>query len=104
MTTTPATAVVDADGHVVEPPQAWGDVPEEHLPRITRDRHGYEHVVVGDTEVLAGPLGTPATPGAHFGDPDHYTPLEEAHPGGWDPVRRLADMDLEGIDCPARVR
>ena len=90
--------VVDADGHVVEPSSAWAAVPEEHRPRITADRHGYEHVVVGDTEILAVPLGTLATPGARFSDPAAFRPLEEAWPGESDPVARLADMDSEGID------
>lgn len=92
------TPVVDADGHVVEPRSAWAGLPDEHRPRIERDAHGYEHVVVGDTEILAVPLGTLATPGARFSDPDTFTPLEEAQAGGSDPVARLADMDAEGID------
>ena len=44
------------------------------------------------------PLGTLATPGATFADTSQYTSLAEAQPGGSDPVARLADMDLEGID------
>jgi predicted TIM-barrel fold metal-dependent hydrolase len=95
---TATTAVVDADGHVVEPPSAWAALPKEHRPRIERDGHGYEHVVVGDTEILAVPLGTLATPGARFSDPGSFTPLEEALAGGSDPLARLADMDAEGID------
>jgi uncharacterized protein len=95
---TVSTLVVDADGHVVEPRSAWEGLPDEHRPRIERDRHGYEHVVVGDTEILAVPLGTLATPGARFSDPASFTPLEEAQAGGSDPVARLADMDDEGID------
>ena len=92
------TLVVDADGHIVEPRQAWADVDRRFRPRIERDSHGYEHVVVGDTEILAVPLGTLATPGGRFSDPGAFRSLEEAHPGGSDPVARLADMDAEGID------
>ena len=90
--------VVDADGHVVEPRTAWASVPGELRPRIERDTQGYEHVVVGDTEILAVPLGTLATPGARFTDPASFLSLEEAWPGGSDPRARLADMDAEGID------
>ena len=49
-------------------------------------------------EILAVPLGTLARPGSTFDDPATYRPLEEAQPGGSDPVARLADMDSEGID------
>ena len=90
--------VVDADGHVVEPRQAWTSVSEPYRPVITRDANGYEHVVVDGTEILAVPLGTLATPGGRFSEPGSFLPLEQAHPGGTDPVARLADMDLEGID------
>jgi uncharacterized protein len=83
---------------VVEPRSAWAGVPEKYRPRIEADSHGFEHVVVGDTEILAVPLGTLATPGARFYDPDHVRPLEQAWPGGSDPAARLADMDTEGID------
>ena len=92
------TTVIDADGHVVEPLEAWTELPEDHRPLIHSDASGYEHVVVGGHEILAVPLGTLATPGATFADPSHYTSLAEAQPGGSDPVARLADMDLEGID------
>ncbi|HEY5023787.1 MAG TPA: amidohydrolase family protein [Acidimicrobiales bacterium] len=97
MTTEP-DLVVDADGHVVEPRQAWAGVPEPYRPVITLDAHGYEHVVVDGTEILAVPLGTLATPGARFSDPTSFLPLDRAHPGGSDPRARLADMDDEGID------
>jgi uncharacterized protein len=94
----PDELVVDADGHVVEPRHAWASVPEPYRPVITRDAHGYEHVVVDGTEILAVPLGTLATPGGRFSDPQSFLPLEKAHPGGSDPAARLADMDAEGID------
>jgi uncharacterized protein len=90
--------VVDADGHVVEPPAAWKDVPERHRPSVHRDGAGYEHVVVDGTEILAVPLGTLATPGGRFSDPSEFRSLAEALPGGSEPVARLADMDAEGID------
>jgi predicted TIM-barrel fold metal-dependent hydrolase/ketosteroid isomerase-like protein len=92
------TAVVDADGHVVESPGAFDALAEDHRLRVTPDADGYEHVTVGGREILAVPLGTLATPGSTFADPAAFTPLAEARPGGSDPVARLADMDMEGID------
>ena len=93
-----AGPIVDADGHVVEPPAAWAGLADAHRPRIHRDASGYEHVVVGDTEILAVPLGNLARPGSTFDDPATFRPLADAHPGGADPRSRLADMDAEGID------
>ena len=93
-----AGPIVDADGHVVEPESAWAALPEQFRPRISADASGYEHVVVGDTEVLAVPLGNLARPGSTFDDPASFRPLADAQPGGSDPEARLRDMDREGID------
>jgi uncharacterized protein len=93
-----AGPIVDADGHVVEPETAWAGLPDEHRVRVVPDGHGYDHVIVGDTEILAVPLGNLARPGSRFDDPATFRPLADAQPGGWDPVARLADMDAEGID------
>jgi predicted TIM-barrel fold metal-dependent hydrolase len=93
-----AGPVVDADGHVVEPETAWAGLPDHQRPRIHADANGYEHVLVGGTEILAVPLGTLARPGSTFDDPSTFRPLAEAQPGGSDATARLADMDREGID------
>jgi uncharacterized protein len=93
-----AGPVVDADGHVVEPEGAWASLPDSVRPRISADTSGYEHVVVGDTEILAVPLGNLARPGSTFDDPASFRPLADALPGGWDPRARLRDMEAEGID------
>ena len=93
-----ATVVVDADGHVVEPPDAWAALGESERPRIEEDAAHYEHVIVDDQEILAVPLGTLATPGSRFSDPEAFTPLAQAQPGGANPGLRLDDMDTEGID------
>ncbi|HVB91273.1 MAG TPA: amidohydrolase family protein [Acidimicrobiales bacterium] len=93
-----AGPVIDADGHVVEPMEAWVGLPDGHRPRINRDEGGYEHVVVGDKEILAVPLGSLARPGSTFSDPSTFKPLADAQPGGSDPHARLQDMDAEGID------
>lgn len=90
--------VVDADGHVVEPVEAWKSVPEPYRPRIVADDNGFEHVLVDNKEVLAVALGTLATPGARFSEPSDTKRLDEALPGGFDPELRLADMDAEEID------
>ena len=93
-----AGPIVDADGHVVEPLEAWAGLPDAHRPRLHVDQSGYEHVVVADQEILAVPLGTLARPGSTFDKPSEFRHLDEAQPGGSDPVARLHDMDTEGID------
>ena len=93
-----AGPIVDADGHVMEPASAWAALPDSYRPHISADPSGYEHVVVGGTEILAVPLGNLARPGSTFDDPASFRPLADAMPGGSDPVSRLRDMDREGID------
>jgi uncharacterized protein len=93
-----AGPVVDADGHVMEPASAWAEAPAPHRPRISTDGAGYEHVIVGDTEILAVPLGNLARPSSTFDDPTTFRPLADALPGGSDPIARLRDMEGEGID------
>lgn len=91
--------VIDSDGHVLEPMSAWKDVPQPYRPRIEVDANGFEHVIVGDKEILGVSLGLLGTPGAKMSDLHAPKPFEEAQPGGFDPVARLADMDTDGIDA-----
>jgi hypothetical protein len=93
-----AGPIVDADGHVIEPLEAWVGLPDGHRPRVIEDASGYEHVVVGEREILAVPLGTLARPGSSFDDDTAFRSLRDAQPGGSDPTARLLDMDAEGID------
>jgi uncharacterized protein len=81
--------VIDADGHVAEPPEIWEKyLPPEFMiyaPRRVRDE--------GDRQrnVVAGQL-LPLIPTApEWSSPDRPT-------GGVDPEARLVDMDSEGIE------
>jgi len=100
----PHTTVVDADGHVLEPTSAWSRFLRPHerdyTPRIVRNDWGLDTVYVGAQEIVTAPLGLLGTPGSRMDetDPAKKIPWEQAQPGGFDPVTRLRDMDLEGID------
>jgi predicted TIM-barrel fold metal-dependent hydrolase len=85
--------VVDADGHVIEPPGMWHEYLEERhrarAPRPVRDENGLFCWAAGDVLLLrtasrlgAGPEGA----------------QRQVRPGGWDGSARLADMDAEGIE------
>ena len=90
--------VVDADGHVTEPPRLWKGYLEqdyrERAPRPTLDENGTYCFVVGDTLLArtASRLGSKLE-----AKPDEQNPVTLRR-GGWDPVARLEDMDREGID------
>jgi hypothetical protein len=43
-------AVVDADGHVLEPFSAFDSVPSAHRLHVTRDSYGLDHVFAGEQE------------------------------------------------------
>jgi predicted TIM-barrel fold metal-dependent hydrolase len=86
--------VIDADGHVIEPPDLWDTWLEPRFrarrPRPVRDENGRFGYAVGDVLVMrtAASLAVPAKDGGFV-----RPPL-----GGADPEQRLADMDVEGID------
>lgn len=87
--------VIDADGHVTEPPTLWADYVEpafrERAPRPALDERGRPcmlldgHLVMRHAMLLT------------FG-PDYDIAGARIAPGGWDPHARLRDMDADGID------
>ena len=92
-----------ADDHMIEPPHLWVDrVPaamREDCPRViqinSRDAWVYNgettYIPMGSCRALPGhpETGYPPAPGtANF---------DEMRPGCYDPVERLADMDIDGV-------
>jgi predicted TIM-barrel fold metal-dependent hydrolase len=99
----PIFRIVDADTHVLEPPDIWRTwLPTRHLdkaPRLVKDEEG------GDAWLFAGasdpdPIGLVATPGKPY-DEFRWTGVtyDEARPGCYDGAERLKDMDLDGVDA-----
>jgi predicted TIM-barrel fold metal-dependent hydrolase len=92
--------VIDGDGHVLEPRDAWMSVPEPWRPRIETDARGLDHVIVGDAHVFIAKLGQMGTPGSDVSTGGtERVPLEAARAGAFDGRARLDDMDAEGIDA-----
>ena len=100
--------VIDADGHVLEPPDLWlryMDGPyRSRAPRVIEDECGFQRVTVEGRLFPrhhyglngAGSAGQSVAPPAIKGK--RY---EDGKRGGFDPRDRLKDMDLEGIDIAA---
>src|SRR2546423_1030722 len=101
---------VDADGHILEPPNLW----EKYLEpkhrgralRFVRDENGLEELEIGGERSHMSRRGFPSTLGA-MGDPDlramqldpERTYLGEAPFGSMDPNERLKVLDAEHIDA-----
>ena len=96
--------VVDADGHVLEPPNFWQDYIDprysDRAPELFTDTDGREHLRVED-KVLGGPIGLGfiGAIGARQGEASIRIKYTEGRPGGFDPHARIPDMDLDGIDA-----
>ncbi len=97
--------VVDADGHVLEPINLW----EHYIDPTFRDRRpqrftdtdGKERLKI-DGKAFGGKkgLGTLGAIGARDGIVlDDNLAYEEGRPGGFDPHKRIPDMDFDGIDA-----
>jgi predicted TIM-barrel fold metal-dependent hydrolase len=97
--------VIDADGHVIEPPDLW----EVNLPASMRERGlrvrfdesiGTQQVLVEERVGIPMGLAGLGNAGMHnnhdFGNSLRYP--DDLHRGGWDPGERLRVMDDEGID------
>jgi predicted TIM-barrel fold metal-dependent hydrolase len=98
MTTT--DRIISADSHVNPP----FDIRQQYLPPAYRDRAPrLERTDEGDFVVFEGTrrpymlLG--ALAGKDFKDYKLTGRAAEARPGGWDPVERLKDQDLDGLDA-----
>jgi predicted TIM-barrel fold metal-dependent hydrolase len=88
--------IIDADGHVQEKQIPWADLLEEtyrsRAPREVKDNRGFSFVMI-DGRLTPKPVGK----GCSFvGAPRNRSPQPTT--GMVDPVQRLKDMDVEGID------
>ena len=100
----PASRLISADSHVTEPPDLW----VSRIDRAFRDRAPH---YVHDADrggllfLIDGQIPKPVNVNIAVGQrPEDYREffakgLEAARPGGWDPVERLKDMDVDGVEC-----
>ena len=94
--------IISADSHMLEPADLW----VERLDQRFRDNAPRVFFDEERKTWLFGCEGLPATPAAALfaagkSDQelaDHYkVGMDQARPGGWDPVERLKDMAIDGI-------
>ncbi len=80
--------VIDADSHVLEPPDMWGQYLEpefrDKAPYFIKDEQGGEHLVTDGV--------------VHDRIPYPEEGWTARRPGGFNPHERVKDMELEGID------
>ena len=106
----PYAGAVDADGHILEPPDLWETYLEpayrDRALRIVLDEDGLEELEIGGQRSQRSRRGFPSTLGA-MGDPDlrsmqlspERTYVGEAPFGSMDPSERVQLLDAEGIDA-----
>lgn len=104
------SGAVDADGHILEPPDLWERYLEpkyrDRALRFILDERGLEQLEIGGKPSVMSRRGSPSILGA-MGDPDlaaiqkdpERTYLGEAPFGSMDPKERLDLLDAEGIDA-----
>ncbi|HXY94314.1 MAG TPA: amidohydrolase family protein [Acidimicrobiia bacterium] len=104
--TAAGTAVIDSDGHVLEPPDFWSAYVEsgfrDRAPQLIRTTSGEQLLGYGEfaigLDLLALSLSTQhrAPVGSDGWEEESRHKLGAS--GGWDPVARQEDMDVDGID------
>jgi len=102
---TRAYNVIDADGHVLEPVDLFERYIEpkyrESAPRMVIDTDGKERLLI-EGEVFGSTKGMNVVGaiGSRDGEVDEKTvTYADGRPGGFDPHKRIPDMDLDGIDA-----
>src|SRR3972149_4920675 len=88
--------IIDADGHVLERDILWAELIDApyrtRAPKTVQDNRGFNFVMI-DGKLTPKPVGK----GCSFvGAPRSRNPQPTT--GMTDPVQRLKDMDLEGIE------
>src|SRR6516225_12266488 len=99
--TSRAYNVIDADGHILEPLDLWEKYIDprfrDRAPKIVKGENGRERLVIEEHEVGISRIGAV---GARQGviETDTIT-YKDGKPGGFDPHKRIPDMDVDGIDA-----
>ncbi|MBV9374105.1 MAG: amidohydrolase family protein, partial [Alphaproteobacteria bacterium] len=98
--------VIDADGHILEPLDLWDKYIDpqfrDRAPKVAKGENGKERLVieehaVGDNRIGIGRIGAVgARQGVVEADTMAY---KDGKPGGFDPHKRIPDMDADGIDA-----
>jgi predicted TIM-barrel fold metal-dependent hydrolase len=98
--------VIDADGHILEPLDLWARYMDpkfrDRAPRLVTDNAtGKEKLLIeaqmlGSDQGMGGIGGVGARQGEVQAAEMSY---EDGRPGGFDPHKRIPDMDLDGIDA-----
>ena len=98
--------VIDADGHILEPLDLWAKYMDpkfrDRAPRLVRDNEtgkeklSVEGQLLGSKQGMGGIGGVGARQGEVKAAEMKYN---EGRPGGFDPHKRIPDMDLDGIDA-----
>jgi predicted TIM-barrel fold metal-dependent hydrolase len=102
--------VIDADGHICEPPDLWEKYIEpkyrEGCPKLVVLESGEEILrIEGDYAISLSrgkqkvSFGAVGAFGARDGKVSARIPYSEGRKGGFDPHARIPDMDAEGIDA-----
>jgi predicted TIM-barrel fold metal-dependent hydrolase len=103
MASDPGYPIIDADTHVTEPPDLW----QKHLPkkfreagpRVVDSKHGGQAWAIanGTTMAVTRLVNTAGVAPTDWDliPKDGYASMRS---GGWDPVDRIADMDIDMID------
>jgi predicted TIM-barrel fold metal-dependent hydrolase len=100
-----AYRAIDADGHVLEPVTLWDDYLDpafrDRAPRLIVDIDGKERLLIeeqilGSQQGMGGIGGVGARQGVVQASMMAY---KDGRPGGFDPHKRIPDMDLDGIDA-----
>ena len=98
--------VIDADGHILEPLDLWNKYIDpkfrDRAPRLVidpktgKEKLDVEGQLLGSQQGMGGIGGVGARQGAVKAAEMKY---EEGRPGGFDPHKRIPDMDADGIDA-----
>src|SRR5204863_204372 len=98
--------VIDADGHILEPLDLWDNYMDpkfrDRAPRLVIDNEtgkeklSVEGQLLGSKQGMGGIGGVGARQGEVKAAEMKYN---EGRPGGFDPHKRIPDMDLDGIDA-----
>ena len=95
-------SLVSADSHINEPPDLWTSVADAELgqvvPQVIATERGDAWIV--SPELRPRPVGTSAQAGVnpedYLKEPVTYRTMRR---GSFDPVARLEDMDVDGVDA-----